>query len=220
MEERWKQVDEYFAAHLLPNDPILSEVLSTAREEQLPAYNVTQLQGAFLQLVVRMTRAKRILEIGTLAGYSTIWMARGLEGDGKIVTVEYDPKHAEVARNNFRKANVEDVVELREGSALEVLSDLREQRVPPFDVVFIDADKQSNPLYLEESLELSKPGTVIIGDNVVRNGSITDPSDESASGEGVRRFIEMLGNDERLVSTAMQTVGSKGYDGFSISIVR
>jgi len=220
MEDRWERVDEYLTTSLVQPDPVLSQVLENGRSAGLPPHNVTALQGAFLSLIVRMTRATRVLEIGTLAGYSTIWIARAMAAGGRVVTIEHNPEHAEVARRNFRLADIDGVVDLRTGRAVEILTRMIDDRNPPFEVIFIDADKESNPAYLDASMRLAKPGTVIIGDNIVRDGLIADSERTDPSVAGARRFLEMLGDDDRLVSTALQTVGSKGYDGFSISIVR
>jgi predicted O-methyltransferase YrrM len=213
---KWAAVDSYFAGLLAPVDEVLAAVLANNQQAGLPAHDVSPLQGKLLALLVTLTRANRVLEIGTLGGYSTIWMARALSPAGKVVTIERSADHVAVARCNFAFAGLESKIDLRVGCAAEVLAELQ----GPFDLIFIDADKPNNPLYLEWALKLARSGTVIIGDNVARGGAVTDPESADASVQGVRRFMEMLASDPRLDSTAMQTVGEKGWDGFSISVVR
>ncbi|HHT5686466.1 TPA: O-methyltransferase [Raoultella ornithinolytica] len=202
---------------LIPQDPLLSQVLANNQRAGLPAFDVAANQGQFLALLVRMVRAQRVLEIGTLGGYSTIWMARELPEDGELLTLEADPRHAAVARENLRLAGVDKQVTLREGPALQTLESLGDR--PPFDLIFIDADKPSNPDYLRWALRYSRPGTLIIGDNVVRDGEVVNPRSEDDRVQGVRRFIEMMARDPRLTVTALQTVGSKGWDGFTLAWV-
>lgn len=192
-------------------------MLANNQRAGLPAFDVAANQGQFLALLVRMVRAQRVLEIGTLGGYSTIWMARELPEDGELLTLEADPRHAEVARENLRLAGVDKQVTLREGPALQTLESLGDR--PPFDLIFIDADKPSNPDYLRWALRYSRPGTLIIGDNVVRDGEVVNPRSEDDRVQGVRRFIEMMARDPRLTVTALQTVGSKGWDGFTLAWV-
>jgi predicted O-methyltransferase YrrM len=213
---KWAAVDSYFSGLLAPIDDALAAVLENNRQAGLPAHDVSPVQGKFLALLVAMNRATRVLEIGTLGGYSTIWMARALPQDGTIVTIERSAGHAEVARRNIALAGLESKVDLRVGIAADVLAQLER----PFDLIFIDADKPNNPLYLHWALKLSRPGTVIIGDNVVRGGAVTDAASADANVQGVRRFMDMLSSNPRLDSTAMQTVGEKGWDGFSMSIVK
>ncbi|HAT1622380.1 TPA: O-methyltransferase [Raoultella planticola] len=217
MQQQWSAVDSYLIDALIPHDPLLSQVLANNQRAGLPAFDVAANQGQFLALLVRMVRALRVLEIGTLGGYSTIWMARELPEDGELLTLEADPHHAAVARENLRLAGVDDRVVLREGPALETLESLGDR--PPFDLIFIDADKPSNPDYLRWALRYSRPGTLIIGDNVVREGEVTHPHSADERVQGVRRFIEMMGSDPRLTVTALQTVGSKGWDGFTLAWV-
>ncbi|HAT1608852.1 TPA: O-methyltransferase [Raoultella planticola] len=217
MQQQWSAVDSYLIDALIPHDPLLSQVLANNQRAGLPAFDVAANQGQFLALLVRMVRAQRVLEIGTLGGYSTIWMARELPKDGELLTLEADPHHAAVARENLRLAGVDDRVVLREGPALETLESLGDR--PPFDLIFIDADKPSNPDYLRWALRYSRPGTLIIGDNVVREGEVTHPHSADERVQGVRRFIEMMGSDPRLTVTALQTVGSKGWDGFTLAWV-
>ena len=217
MQQQWSAVDNYLVEALIPNDPLLSQVLENNQRAGLPAIDVAANQGQFLALLVRMTGAKRILEIGTLGGYSTIWMARELPVDGELLTLEADAHHAAVARENLRLAGVNDRVAVLEGPALTSLEKLGDR--PPFDLIFIDADKPNNPGYLRWALRYSRPGTVIVGDNVVRDGEVTNPDSEDDRVQGVRAFIDMMGSDPRLTVTALQTVGSKGWDGFTLAWV-
>lgn len=217
MQQQWSAVDSYLIDALIPQDPLLSHVLANNQRAGLPAFDVAANQGQFLALLVRMVRAQRVLEIGTLGGYSTIWMARELPEDGELLTLEADPRHAAVARENLRLAGVDKQVTLREGPALQTLESLGDR--PPFDLIFIDADKPSNPDYLRWALRYSRPGTLIIGDNVVRDGEVVNPRSEDDRVQGVRRFIEMMARDPRLTVTALQTVGSKGWDGFTLAWV-
>ncbi|MCF6709578.1 O-methyltransferase [Raoultella ornithinolytica] len=217
MQQQWSAVDSYLIDALIPQDPLLSQVLANNQHAGLPAFDVAANQGQFLALLVRMVRAQRVLEIGTLGGYSTIWMARELPEDGELLTLEADPRHAAVARENLRLAGVDKQVTLREGPALQTLESLGDR--PPFDLIFIDADKPSNPDYLRWALRYSRPGTLIIGDNVVRDGEVVNPRSEDDRVQGVRRFIEMMARDPRLTVTALQTVGSKGWDGFTLAWV-
>jgi len=216
----WAAVDAYIAETLFLQDPELDEVLRANAAAGLPEIDVAPNQGKFLHLLARIRGAKRILEIGTLGGYSTIWLARAIPPGGRLVTLEFEPKHAEVAAANIANAGLSDLVEIRVGPALNSLAQLHREGCAPFDLVFIDADKPNNPGYLEWSLRLSRPGTVIIGDNVVRDGAITDPDNADPRVQGVRRFMQMMADDPRLDATALQTVGSKGYDGFALAVVR
>lgn len=215
----WDRVDQYITERLIPHDAVLEEVLSANQQAELPPYDVSPSQGKFLNLLVQMKGARRILEIGTLGGYSTIWMARALPSDGKIVTLELDPFHAEVAQANLSLAEVDHLVELRVGDALEQLAQMKQEDVEPFDFIFIDADKPNNPNYLKWALQLSHPGTVIIGDNVIREGEVINEYSQDPRVVGVRAFYDLLANEPRISSTAIQTVGSKGYDGFVLGIV-
>ncbi|MDV2900155.1 O-methyltransferase [Phytobacter diazotrophicus] len=217
MQKQWSNVDNYLIEKLIPKDDILKQVLVNNQQAGLPAFDVAANQGQLLALFVRMTGAKRILEIGTLGGYSTIWMARELPTDGELLTLEADAHHASIARQNLQLAGVAERVKLIEGPALNSLERLGEH--PPFDLIFIDADKPSNPDYLRWALRYSRPGTLIIGDNVVRDGEVTNPQSDDARVQGVRTFIEMLGEDPRLTATAIQTVGVKGWDGFTLAWV-
>jgi predicted O-methyltransferase YrrM len=217
--ELWKSVDDFFAEALVPADGALDAALEANREAGLPAIDVTPLQGKFLELMIRATGARRVLEIGTLGGYSTIWMARALGPDGRIVTLELDRHHAEIAQQNFDSAGVAERVDLRIGSASESLATLVAEKTVPFDFIFIDAEKSGYPDYIQWSLKLSRPGTMIIADNVVRDGKVIDPADPDLNIRGVRRFTELVATEPRLSTTVLQTVGSKGYDGFAISVV-
>lgn len=218
-KEIWQQVDRYFTDALIAPDDGFNKALDANRNAELPAIDVTPLQGKFLELLVRLTDARRVLEVGTLGGYSTLWIARAIQPDGLVVTLELEPRHAEIAKKNFAAAGLADRVDLRVGAAAETLAALVEQRVAPFDFIFIDADKASYPEYLQWSLKLSRPGTLIVADNVVRDGKVIDPDHPDPNIQGVRRFTEMVAGETRLCSTVLQTVGSKGYDGFAISIV-
>ncbi|MEK4185810.1 MULTISPECIES: O-methyltransferase [Paenibacillus] len=215
----WDKVDQYITERLIPQDSVLEEVLVTNQQAGLPPFDVSPSQGKFLNLLVQMKGARRILEIGTLGGYSTIWMARALPSDGQIVTLELDPIHAQVAKANLSLAEVDHLVELRVGDALEQLSQMKQEGVEPFDFIFIDADKPNNPNYLKWALQFSQPGSVILGDNVIREGEVINENSEDARVVGVREFYDLLAEESRISATAIQTVGSKGYDGFVLGIV-
>ncbi|HIE5387828.1 TPA: O-methyltransferase [Enterobacter cancerogenus] len=217
MQQQWSAVDNYVISSLIPQDEVLQQVLDNNKRAGLPEHDVAANQGQLLALFVRLTQARRILEIGTLGAYSTIWMARALPPDGKLITLEADPAHADVARQNIRLAGLNDRIELIEGPALNSLENFGD--MPLFDLIFIDADKPNNPGYLEWALHYSRPGTVIIGDNVVRDGEVVNGQSDDARVQGVRRFIEMIGDNPRLTATALQTVGVKGWDGFTLAIV-
>ena len=219
-QETWSNVDKYFTDLLVPSDPALNTALADTDAAGLPQHNVAPNQGKLLQLLAKICGARTILEIGTLGGYSTIWLARALPAGGRLVTLEANPKHAEVAFANIVRASLASVVDLRVGKAVDILPRLAAEGIAPFDLIFIDADKPSNPEYLGWSLKLSRPGTVIIGDNVVRNGAVTDSSSTDPNVQGVRRFLQLISSEPRLSATALQTVGSKGYDGFAIAIVQ
>ena len=217
MQKQWSEVDNYLIDNLIPGDNILSQVLENNHRAGLPAHDVAANQGQLLALFVRMVGAKSILEIGTLGAYSTIWMARELPEHGRLVTLEADPRHARVARENIQLAGLAERVTLHDGSALDSLAKLESDA--PFDLIFIDADKPNNPYYLQWALKYARPGTLIIGDNVVRDGEVTNPHSTDERVQGVRRFIEMMRNDPRLTVTALQTVGIKGWDGFTLAWV-
>jgi predicted O-methyltransferase YrrM len=216
----WTAVDAYFTDVLVPSDLALEAALRDSDAAGLPPINVAPNQGKLLQLLAQMQGAKKILEIGTLGGYSTIWLARALPKNGKLITLELDSKHADVAKRNIARANLSNLVDIRVGKATETLFLIEKENVAPFDFIFIDADKPSNPDYLAWSLKLSRPGTVIIADNVVRNGEVTNPNTTDANVIGVRRFFDLLSAEARVSATAIQTVGSKGYDGFALGIVK
>lgn len=215
----WTAVDDYIVSSLFEADPALDAVLAANREQGLPAIDVSAAQGKLLSLLVRIRGAKRVLEIGTLGGYSTIWMARGLPADGKVVTLELDPHHAKVARSNFERAGVSGKIDLRIGPALQSLAALDSENAGPFDLIFIDADKPNNPNYLDWAMKLSRPGTVIVCDNVIRDGAVVKHNSGDANVEGARAAFSFIGGDKRLDGTAIQTVGAKGYDGFAVAIV-
>jgi predicted O-methyltransferase YrrM len=204
---------------LVPPDPILDAALTANAAAGLPAIDVAPNEGKLLYLLAILRGSRRILEIGTLGGYSTIWLARALPADGRLITLEADPKHAEVARSNISRAGLSEVVDLRIGSALDTLLQLEQECVAPFDLTFIDADKSNNPEYLRWALTLSRPGSLIIIDNVIRDGAVIDGTNPDPSIKGNRRLFEMLAADPRLSATALQTVGRKGYDGFVLALV-
>ncbi len=218
-QERWTAVDRYFTETLVRPDPVFDAVLRANAAAGLPPYDVSPNQGKLLELLARIQGARSILEIGTLGGYSTIWLARALPPGGRIVTLEIDPKHAEVARANFARAGVAGAIELRVGNALETLPHLVAEGCGPFDLVFIDADKQNNPQYVASALELSREGTLIVVDNVVRAGAVADAASTDPTVQGVRRLNDMLAADPRVSAVALQTVGSKGWDGMAIVLV-
>lgn len=218
-QKLWADVDQYFAGHFVPHDTALSASLSASSAAGLPDIAVAPNQGKLLNMLVRMTKARRILEVGTLGGYSTIWMARALPMDGKVVTLELDPKHASVAMSNFERAGLSGVIELRQGAAIKSLEHLLHEGTDPFDLVFIDADKASIPSYFEYALKLTKPGSVILVDNVVRQGGVIDANSGDANINGVRKFSEMVSREPRVSATVLQTVGIKGYDGLAILLV-
>jgi len=219
-KKTWTAVDDYIVASLFEADPVLDAVLAANRDQGLPAIDVSAAQGKLLSLLVRIRGASKVLEIGTLGGYSTIWMARGLPADGRIVTLELDPHHAKVARANFERAGVADRVDLRVGQALQSLAALGGENAGPFDLIFIDADKPNNPNYLDWAMRLSRPGTVIVCDNVIRDGAVVHEKSGDANVEGARAAFSFIGGDKRLDGTAIQTVGAKGYDGFAIAIAK
>ncbi|UTH75730.1 O-methyltransferase [Chromobacterium sp. IIBBL 290-4] len=218
-DTNWTRLDAYYSEQLVKQDDALQAALDDSAAAGLPAIQVPPNQGKFLNLLARIHGAKRILEIGTLGGYSAIWLARALPADGKLVTLEFEPRHVEIAAANLRRAGVADKVEILQGDAAASLRRLIEQQAAPFDFIFIDADKPNNPLYLELALQLSRPGTVIVGDNVARQGEVGNAASADPAIQGIRRFIELMGDNPRLSATAVQTVGAKGYDGFALAIV-
>jgi predicted O-methyltransferase YrrM len=217
--EKWTAVDRYITDLLVPADEALDAALRDSEAAELPHINVAPNQGKLLWMLAKIQGAKNILEIGTLGGYSTIWLARALPSDGKLITLELDPKHAAVARANFARAKLSHVIELRLGNAAESLAQLAAEKHGPFDLIFIDADKPSNPEYFAWALKLSRKGSIIIVDNVVRDGEVINVDSTNASVQGVRRFNELLAAEKRVSATAIQTVGSKGYDGFAFALV-
>jgi predicted O-methyltransferase YrrM len=219
-QELWTAVDNYITENLIPSDPILDEALQTNAREGLPSIDVTPNQGKFLHLLARIHQAHRILEVGTLGGYSTIWLARALPPDGTLVTLEVNPKHAEVAASNIARAGFTSLVEMRVGPALDSLAQLHSENTAPFDLIFIDADKPNNANYLDWALRLSRPGTIIITDNVIREGKIINSDDPDPAIQGTRDMFEKLATDLRLDATALQTVGSKKHDGFVMALVK
>lgn len=212
-------MDRYFGENLVPVDPVLEAALTASQEGGLPSINVAPNQGKMLQVLARLVGAKRILEVGTLGGYSTIWLARALPPGGNLITLELEPKHAAVARANFVRAGVSDRIEVRVGPASEGLAGLIVERATPFDFIFIDADKAGTPGYFEQALQLSHPGTAIVVDNVLRHGDVIDAASEDAGVRGMRTFLDQAAKDPRVDGTALQTVGVKGYDGFALLIV-
>ena len=216
----WTEVDEYFGDHLLKSDAALDAILAANRKAGLPPIDVTPLQGKFLELLVRMSSAQRVLEIGMLGGYSTAWMARALPSDGRVISLELEQRHADIARKNLESVNLSDRVEIRVGRAADSLQKLVAEKAAPFDLIFIDADKAGYPDYLDWSLKLSRPGTVIVADNVVREGAVIDPKSADPNVQGVRRFTEKLAAEPRLTATALQTVSSKKHDGLILAVVR
>lgn len=218
-EERWTAVDDYFAELLLAPDPPLDAALRDSVKAGLPPINVSRAQGKLLMLLVQISGARRILEIGTLGGYSSIWLARGLPADGHLLTVEIEPRHADIARSNLARAGVDRLVSVRVGSAADVMCELVTDRAGPFDLIFLDADKTRMAEYLGWAVQLSRVGTILIADNVVRKGGVLDAQSTDATIQGVRRFNEALAAERRLSATVIQTVGAKGYDGFAIARV-
>lgn len=218
-QELWKTVDRYIEEMVVESDPALDAALAASAAAGLPSIQVSPTQGKLLQLMARSLGARNILELGTLGGYSTIWLARALPANGQLITLEVQPKHAEVARSNIARAGLSDRVELRLGPALDTLQQLATEARGPFDLIFIDADKPAYTEYFAWALKLSRPGTVIIADNVVRKGAVADPASEDANVQGIRRFYQAVHAERRVSATAIQTVGSKGYDGFAMALV-
>jgi len=218
-EDRWTAVDRYIVDVLVGSDPVLDAALQASSAAGLPAIQVSPNQGKLLGLLARLCQARAILEIGTLGGYSAIWLARALPPDGRLITLEIEHSHADVARANVARAGLSQAVQVRLGPALDSLTQLHAEGDGPFDLVFIDADKANIPEYFAWALRLSRPGTVIIVDNVVRNGEIVDQASDDPSIQGVRRLNQLMAGEPRVSATAIQTVGSKGYDGFAIALV-
>jgi predicted O-methyltransferase YrrM len=218
-EPTWNRIDDYITDKCVPADSWLASALRASTEAGLPDINVTPPQGRFLELLARIVGARRILEVGTLGGYSTLWLARGLAPGGSVVTLELDPHCATVARANFARAGLADRIELREGPALDSLAQLASENLPPFDLVFLDADKEHHADYFAWALRLARPGTVIVADNVVRDGRILDPDPDDPNLRGIRALFKLIATEPRVEATALQTVGTKGYDGFAIARV-
>jgi predicted O-methyltransferase YrrM len=219
-EERWRDVDEYLVSHLLPEDDALDHALASSEAAGLPRINVAPNQGKLLELLSKIQGSHRILEIGTLGGYSTIWLARSLPAEGTLLSLELEAANAEVARANIERAGLGSLVEVRVGPAARSLRELIAAGVEPFDFIFIDADKEGYPEYLELTVQLSRPGTVIVADNVVRDGEVINPDSADSRVQGIRGFMDAASQDDRLDGTAVQTVGAKGYDGFALFVVK
>jgi predicted O-methyltransferase YrrM len=218
--DAWRAVDDYFSETLVRSDDVLASALTASAEAGLPPIQVSAPQGKLLMLLARMLGAKRILEVGTLGGYSTIWLARGLAAGGRLTTLEIDPTHARIARANLDRAGFADTVDVRLGRGLDTLPQLEAEGAGPFDLTFIDADKPSNPDYFQWALRMSRPGSVIVVDNVVRGGKVADATSDDAAVRGVRALMDLIASEPRVDATAIQTVGSKSYDGFALAVVR
>ncbi|HTV40305.1 MAG TPA: O-methyltransferase [Candidatus Sulfotelmatobacter sp.] len=218
-QEKWTTVDEYLSSLLVPDDKALQNALNTSAEAGLPPIQVTPVQGKMLHLLCRSVKARLILELGTLGAYSTIWLARALETGGRVVTLEAQPLHAKVAWANICAAGLDFVVDLRIGRALDTLPVLASEKAGPFDFIFIDADKVNTAAYFQWSLKLSRPGTIIVVDNVVRKGAVADPSSDDPAVQAMQRFFSELAAEGRVSATALQMVGAKGYDGFALALV-
>ena len=216
--ETWTAVDAYFTDLIVPPDPVLDAAQEASRAAGLPAISVSAAQGKFLHLLARIQGARRILEIGTLGAYSTIWLARALPAGGRLITLEFDPKHAAVARDNIERAGLAEVVDVRLGAALDALPRLASEGMA-FDLIFIDADKTGYPDYWGWALRLSRPGTLIVADNVVRDGAVADPSSDDPNVRAVRCYHALVAAEPRVTATVLQTVGAKGYDGMSLALV-
>ncbi len=217
--EQWRAVDDYFVDLLVTEDAALRSAHEAGIRGDVPAIEVSPTQGQFLSMLVRITGARRVLELGTLAGYSGVWLARGLPEGGRLITCEFEPKHAEIAAATFAAAGVAEMIDIRLGPALDTLDAMIADADDPFDLVFIDADKNNYPHYLDRVLQLSRPGTVIVGDNVVRRGAVADAGSTDPMVNGVQAFLAAASTRPGLTTTALQTVGRKGWDGFSISLV-
>jgi predicted O-methyltransferase YrrM len=218
-QDQWTAVDRYITDLLVPPDPALDAALQASAAAELPAINVSPNLGKLLQLLARLGGVRTILEIGTLGGYSTIWLARALPEGGKLITLESEPKHAEIARANIARAGLGAIVELRLGPALETLPRLAAEKIGPFGMIFIDADKPSTAEYFTWALRLSRRGSLIVVDNVIREGAVTEAASADPKVQGIQRFYQLLPGEPRISATAIQTVGTKGYDGFAIILV-
>lgn len=219
-QEIFGKVDHYISQMLAPEDEVLRETIKSLDTAEMPQISVTANQGKFLQVIALMCNAKRVLELGTLAGYSTIWLARSLPEDGKIVTIEFDPRHANVAKQNIKNAGLLDKVDIRVGKAMDIMLEIKEAKEEPFDLIFIDADKPPYAEYFEMALSLSHPGTVIICDNVIREGKVLDENSTDDRVIGVQRFNKLLASNKNVTATILQTVGVKEYDGMAIAVVK
>ena len=219
-EDLWTTVDDYLGQLLVEEDDGLRSVHAANAAAGLPAIDVSPTQGRLLQLIARLAGARTVLEIGTLGGYSTIWLARAVGPEGRVVTLEYEPRHAEVARTNLERAGVSEVVDIRVGAAHDTLPGVERDGLGPFDLVFIDADKEGSPDYVRWAVRLGRPGTVIILDNVVRGGKVADPTTADPRTLGMRAALQLMADDPRIDATVLQTVGSKGYDGFALAVVK
>ena len=218
-QEQWTAIDHYISSTVVPSDAALDAAIEQSNKAELPAIAVTPNQGKLLHILARLVNARRILEIGTLGGYSTIWLARALPKNGRLISLEVNPKHAEVARSNVTRARLAKLVEIRLGAALETLPKLAKEKGKPFDLIFIDADKANIPAYFTWSQKLSRKGSLIIVDNVVRKGAVIDAGSKDPDVQGVRKLNEMLAKEKRVTATTIQTVGSKGYDGMTVALV-
>lgn len=218
-QEKWTAVDQFFTQQWLPADAVFAEALAASAAAGLPPIQVSAAQGQLLHLLARAVGARRILELGTLGGYSTIWLARALPPEGRLITLEYEPRHATVARANLARAGVTSLVDIRVGRANDTLAQLVAEGTAAFDLIFIDADKAGYPDYFSWAMKLARPGTVIIADNVVREGAVADAATTDANVQGVQRFAALVAAEPRVRATAIQTVGSKGYDGFALLLV-
>lgn len=220
MSNIFEQTDQYIARLFNDEDEILKQTIESLDKENIPQISVSPNQGKLLQILAGLCNAKKILELGTLGGYSTIWLARALPGNGKIVTVEYEQHHANVAQQNINKAGLADKVDIRVGKAMDILEELINNNEGPFDMIFIDADKPPYTEYFQLALQLSRPGTLIICDNVIREGKVLDENNTEEPVKGVQRFNEMLAKNERVTATIFQTVGAKEHDGMAIAVVK
>ncbi|WP_199141742.1 O-methyltransferase [Pedobacter sp. ASV12] len=219
-QQLFEKVDQYISNLVAPEDKVLQETIQSLDKASMPQISVTPTQGKFLQVLLLMSKAKRVLELGTLGAYSTIWMARAIPADGQVITVEFDPHHANIARQNIEKAGLSHQIDLRIGKAMDVLQELIANQEEAFDFVFIDADKQPYAEYFELALQLSHPGTVIICDNVIREGKVLDENTTDERVKGVQRFNQLLASNTQVEATIMQTVGAKEYDGMAIAVVK
>lgn len=219
-QEIFKNVDDYINALFVKEDEALLNVTTSIEEAGIPPISVSANQGKFLHLLAKMINAKKILEMGTLAGYSTIWMARALPKDGRLITLEFDPKHAEVAKKNLINAKVDSLVDIRIGKALDLLPQIEAAGEGPFDMIFIDADKPPYTEYFQWAVKLSRPGTLIVTDNVIRDGKVLDENNDDENVRGVQRFNKMLAGNKAVDATIIQTVGDKEHDGMALAVVR